>query len=89
MKKLTLRQTDKLFDGLACDVYDKFIEDAIIAYSRLFPDRCDEKIFDHAMYDKVRERLMIELQIRYAEARGEANVEKRFKKTTSKRAVAK
>jgi hypothetical protein len=78
MKKPTLRQTDGLFDRLALAVYDKFIANAVVAYSKLFPELCSSKGFDHTMYDKVRERLMIELQILYTEATGEGNVEKRF-----------
>jgi len=83
MKRPTQRQTDKLFDGLAHDIYDKFIENAISGYSNLFPELCNSKSFDHAMYDKVRERLMVELQVLYAEARGEGNVQNRFKKKKS------
>lgn len=87
MKRLTQRQTDKLFEGLACDIYDKFVENAVVAYSKLFPEMCNSKSFDDAMYDKVRERLMIELQVLYTEAKGEKNVKRRFKKTTAKKEI--
>jgi hypothetical protein len=88
MKILSQRQTDKLFEALACDVYDKFIESAIVAYCKLFPT-ISSKDFDDAIYDKIRERLMVELQILYTEARGEKNAKSRFKKETLKRTVSK
>jgi hypothetical protein len=87
MKMLTQRQTDRLFKGLACGVYDKFIENAVVAYSKLFPELCGSKSFDHAMYDKVRERLMIELQILYNEAKGEKNAKKKCKDVVKRAAI--
>lgn len=88
---LTQRQTDRLFKVLACGVYDKFIESAVVVYAKLFPELCNSKRFDHAMYDKVRERLMIEFQILYNEAKGEKNVKKKCKAAdaAAKRTVAK
>lgn len=77
MKKLTQKQTDRLFSNLATKIYDGFITSAVVAYSQLFPESV---ALDDAMYDKIRERLMIELQVLYAEARSEKNVKKRFKK---------
>lgn len=87
MIKLTQRQTDKLFAKLAAATYDKFIESVISVYMELFPETPS---LDDVMYDKVRERLMIELQMLYAEARGEKNAKSKLKKAVAaKRAAAK
>jgi hypothetical protein len=88
MKTLTQRKTDKLFEVLSCDVYERFITNAIVAHCKLFPT-ISSKDFDDDIYDKIRERLMVEFQILYTEARGEKNAKSRFKKETLKRAVAK
>jgi len=80
MRKLTRRQTDKLFSMQAHDIYDKFIENAVSLYSNLFPELCTSKTWSDPHYDMVRERLMIELQVLYAEASGEKNIKNKHKK---------
>lgn len=80
MKKLTQRQTDKLFIGRASDLYDKFVENAVTLYTTIFPEHCTESTFDHARYDLIRERLILELGVLYNEAKGEKNVKRKCKK---------
>jgi len=89
MKKLTQRQTDKLFIGHARDLYDKFVENAVALYSSMFPDKCSSKDFDHTRYDLIRERLLIEMNYLYVTAKGEKNVKKKCcKEASAKRTVA-
>lgn len=87
MKKITQRQTDKLFIGCASDLYDKFVENAVVLYSTIFPDKCASKTFDDAYYDLVRQRLMFELNVIYNEAKGEKNVKRRCKKAVKKEEI--
>jgi hypothetical protein len=87
MRKLTIRQIDKLFSTQARGIYDSFIENSISVYSALFPEFCTSKTWSDYRYDMIRERLMVELQVLYAEAKGEKNVKNKCKKI--KRAVAK
>jgi len=88
MNKMTRRQVDKLFTGVSSDLYDKFIESAVILYANLFPENCTHKTFDHGYYNMIRERLQFEFGVLYAKASGEKKVENRFKKSnTSKRTV--
>ena len=83
------RQTDKLFTGHASDLYDKFVENAVALYVTMFPDKCNDKHFDHSHYDLVRERLMFELHVLYNEAKGEKNAQKKCKASTAKRTAVK
>jgi len=87
-KKLTMRQTNTLFKNQANDLYDKFIENAVVLYSIMFPEKCNSKDFDHALYDMIRGRLAVEFGALYNQAKGEKNVKKRCKTAGSKRAVA-
>jgi len=87
MKKMTRRQVDKLFTGVSHDLYDKFIESAVILYANLFPESCTSKTFDHSYYDMIRERLQVEFGVLYVQANGEKKIENRFKKPRKKRAV--
>lgn len=86
MKKTTRRQVDKLFIMYSHDLYDKFIESAVSLYANLFPEKCSPLTFDDAYYDMVRQRLLFEFNVLYAEARGEKNVKNKFKKASSKKA---
>jgi hypothetical protein len=72
---------------MAKGVYDKFVENAILAYSKIFSENCGSRSFQETYYDNVRERLMIELQVLYTEARGEKNVKSKISKSHAKRAV--
>lgn len=87
MKKPSRRQIDKLFVLSSHDIYSKFIENATMLYSALFPEMCSSKNWDDAYYDMVRHRLMFELSVLFNEAKGEKNVKKKCKDTTAKRAV--
>lgn len=89
MKKMNRRQTDKLFIMCSHDLYDKFIESAVILYANLFPENCSSKAFDDSYYDMVRQRLMFELQVLYNEAKGEKNAKKKCCKATAKRTAVK
>jgi hypothetical protein len=87
MKKITQRQTDKLFIGSASDLYNRFVENAVVLYTDLFPEKCTSALFDDAYYDMVRQRLMLEISILYNEAKGEKNAKKKCK-VAAKRTVA-
>lgn len=87
MRKLTVRQTDKIFSMHAHDIYDKFIENAVSIYAYICPELCTSKMWSDRYYDMVRERLMVELQVLYAEAKCEKNVKSKCKKI--KRTMAK
>jgi len=89
MKKTTQRQIDKLFIMYSHDLYDKFIESAVSLYANIFPEKCSSLTFDDAYYDMVRQRLLFEFNVLYAEARGEKNVKNKFKKAGSKKVKSK
>jgi hypothetical protein len=82
MKKLTRLQTDRIFINLSHDIYDKFVENAIQAYTVLFPEKSEYKTFDDSYYDAVRQRLWLEFGVLYGEAKSEKNIKKRLKKRT-------
>jgi len=90
-KKLTQKKIDKVFEGFAYDLYDKFIENAVGIYASLFPEKCSSKNFAEGLYDMVRERLIVEFGALYTEAKGEKNVKSNFKKEKAgiKRTAAK
>lgn len=83
-KKMSKRQTDKLFTGYASDLYDKFVENAVAIYAEMFPEHCTSKDFAHGYYDLIRERLVVEFGALYAQAKGEKNVESKCEKTSKK-----
>lgn len=85
MKKTTQRQIDKLFIMYSHDLYDKFIESAVSLYANIFPDKCSPSTHEDAYYDLVRQRLLLEFNVLYAEARGEKNVKSKCKKVDKKK----
>ena len=90
--KPSRNRIDKLFVLSSHDLYDKFIENATMMYSAIFPDMCNSKDFDDSLYDMVRQRLMFELSVLFNEAKGEKNVSKKCKiaaKITIERTMAK
>jgi hypothetical protein len=92
VKTLTQHQTDKLFTRYAKTLYDKFVENSVVLYAAMFPEKCNNKHFDHSYYDMVRQRLIFELQVLYNEAKGEKNAKKKCKAiaaTPTKRAAIK
>lgn len=89
MRKLSRKQTDKLFREQAEFLYDRFCESAIVTYTSMFPEEFDTSDSADYYYDMIRERLMVELQVLYMTARGEKNVKNKCKKATAKRTAAK